>query len=128
MKNNAHIPHCRLKYHKALTYKHTLSLLAKTNKSLFTDKIQLCNSSSQVAKKAIFMLYLGINPGKNDIEIIECNHPYNLHIYPNGIMQMNFDDLELQANERIEFVLRIKTGDNVSKEHIIKNNYLFFCF
>ncbi|MEA3446986.1 MAG: hypothetical protein U9Q98_00845 [Bacteroidota bacterium] len=127
MKNNAHIPHAGLKYHKALTYNHTLSLLAKANKSLFTDKIQLFNSSRQVAKKAILMLYLSIHPVKNDVEIIECNYSYDLHIYPNGIIQINFENLELQPNERIKFVLRIKTGDSVSKEHIIKNNYLFFC-
>ncbi len=128
MKNNAHISHTNLKYHKALTYKHNLSLLAKANDSLFTDKIQLYNSSGQVAEKAILMLYLSIHPDKKDVDIIECNYPYDIHIYPNGIIQMNFDDIELPPKASIEFVLRIKTSQQVTKEKIIKNNYLLFCF
>ncbi|MGM0649648.1 MAG: hypothetical protein ACQES1_03960 [Bacteroidota bacterium] len=129
MRHSNQIPHSDLNFHKAFTYNHNLSLLENAENAVFTDTINLHNSSGRVAEKVILILYLAISPGEEDVDVIECTHNYNMHVYPNGIILLSFEDVFLQPNDSIDFTYRIRTGKTrINKDKLIRQNYLIFCF
>ncbi|MFP4664964.1 MAG: hypothetical protein ACLFM1_11105 [Bacteroidales bacterium] len=129
MKNRTFISRKDLKYHKSSSYKHNIKLLENAYQSVLTDEMYLTNSGNMTAGKVVLLMMLGIKPERSDVEILESSHPYNLNVYPNGFLQICFQDISLAPGEYIRIAYRIRTGKtDLPRDKIITNNYLFFCF
>jgi hypothetical protein len=130
MRNATHIrSEQKLKYHKSSGYKQSLNLFKQANKSVFTDRLTLINTGRLTANKVVLMITLNIKPNSSDVEVLDGVDNHNLHVYPNGILQITFEDILLPPGKGIPFAYRIHTGNtDIPKEEIIKNIYLFFCY
>ncbi|HKK68561.1 MAG TPA: hypothetical protein VJ946_10125 [Bacteroidales bacterium] len=130
MKNETNIKtEQKIKYHKSSGYKQSVNLFKEANKAVFTDKLTLINTGRLTANKVVLMITLNITPQPSDVEVLESDHNHNLHVYPNGILQVTFEDFLLSPGNGINFTYRINTGKtDMPKEKIIKNIYLFFCY
>jgi hypothetical protein len=114
-------------YHKSSAYHHNISLLDRARQSIYVNDIEISNSSDFNADKAIVLLHLNQNISPEDFNITECKVQVDAQVYPNGIIQLNFDKLNLNPGETIHCTYRFKLSDpKIKKEAIVKKTYLFF--
>jgi hypothetical protein len=114
-------------YHKSSAYQHNISLLDRARESTYVNDIEISNSSAFIADKAIVLLHLNQKVSPEDFKITECKVRVDAQVYPNGIIQLNFDKLQLNPGETIHCTYRFKLSETkIKKETIVKKTYLFF--
>ncbi|MEA1874363.1 MAG: hypothetical protein U9N51_08055 [Bacteroidota bacterium] len=115
-----------LAYHKSSAYQHNISLLERARESTYVDDIEINNSSNFTAKKAIILLHLHQKINLDNFKIIACKTQVDAQVYPNGIIQLNFDELNLSPGETLHCTYRFKLEESIDKNSLIKKTYLFF--
>lgn len=95
--------------------------------NVIEDTIELFNTSKYAAKNAIFIQHLGFEIDEKDFNLENCSHDIDYKVYPKGIIQFSFNDIELETKDKIILKYKINTRNNqISENNIICNNYLFF--
>ncbi|MDA3912397.1 MAG: hypothetical protein PF448_13670 [Bacteroidales bacterium] len=114
-------------YHKSSAYHHKISLLDRALKSTYINDIEISNSSDFIADKAVVLLHLNQNISPENFKITECKAQVDAQVYPNGIIQLNFDQLQLKPGDTMHCTYRFKlSGTETEKEALVKKTYLFF--
>ncbi len=114
-------------YHKSSAYHHHISLLDQAKQSTFANVIDISNTSKFVAEKAIVLLHLNQNIFPEDFKITDCKAKVDAQVYPNGIIQLNFDQLNLSPGETTQCTYRLNLSKTeIDKAELVKKTYLFF--
>jgi len=116
-----------LAFHKSKAYEHHLNLMESAQKSIYINDIEISNSADFIADKAIVLLHLSQNVNPEDFKITKCNAKVDAQVYPNGIIQLNFNDIELKPSETLQCTYRFKlASSDIKQEALVKKTYLFF--
>ena len=120
----------KIKYKKLKSYYHSRNIYNQTDSNSVCNDFVFINTTNQTAPKAVLLLYLDIKPDKNcTFKITECTHKHRYNIYPNGIIQVDFETDPIKPGEKIKLKYQISSDDKISnRENLIKKINFFLCF
>jgi len=120
----------KTKYRKLKSYYHGRDINNQTDSKSVSNDFVLVNTTNQTAPKAVLLLYLKIKPGINStFKITECSHKHRYNIYPNGMVQVNFETDPIKPGEKIKLKYKISSENEISnRDNLIRYTNFFLCF